>query len=181
MTRAEHPGFDSALYDADFFTWTQRQAAALRAMPRDASLDVEHVAEEIEDLGKRDLRAVGSYLERLIEHLIKLDACPGSRDRAHWKREATVFQRSAAAAFTPGMRQFLSDESIWEGGRKLASFFIEEVGADYAEPSRSPFTLEALLSRDFEIKVPLTTLAAARSGATDVEVETKTQDEGGFS
>ena len=39
MTRGEQ-GFDPALYDADFFTWTQRQALALRAMPRDASIDV---------------------------------------------------------------------------------------------------------------------------------------------
>ena len=122
MTRNEP---QPALYDTDFFTWTQRQAAALRAMPRDASIDIEHVAEEIEDLGKRDLREVVSFLERLIEPLLKLDACPHSRDRALWKREATLFQRSAKAAFTPGMRRLLSADDIWAGGRKLALFVSE--------------------------------------------------------
>lgn len=84
MTRHQHPGFDGpALYDADFFVWTQRQAAALRAMPRDASIDVDHVAEEIEDLGKRDLREVTSFLARLVEHLLEIKASPGLQDHAH--------------------------------------------------------------------------------------------------
>lgn len=51
MTRSEQ-GSGPATYDADFFTWTQEQAAALR-MTRDVvvgSVDVEHVADEIEDL-----------------------------------------------------------------------------------------------------------------------------------
>ena len=40
MTRNEPPCFDPALYDADFFTWTQRRAATLRATPQDASVNV---------------------------------------------------------------------------------------------------------------------------------------------
>lgn len=159
MTRNEP---QPALYDADFFTWTQRQAAALRAMPRDAAIDIDHVAQEIEDLGKRDLREVVSFLERLIEHLVKLDACPSSRDRAHWKREATLFQRSALAAFTPGMRRLLSSDDLWRGGCKLASFVLEEAGVAYAGSERSPFTIEVLLARDFDLDAALATLVAAR-------------------
>ena len=159
MTRNDPP---SALYDADFFSWTQRQAAALRAIPRDTSVDVEHVAEEIEDLGKRDLREVVSFLERLIEHLFKLDACPGSRDRAHRKREATLFQRSAVAAFTPGMRRFLVAHELWARGCKLASFVLEEAGGAHAAADRSPYTVEALLAQDFDLDAALATLAATR-------------------
>jgi hypothetical protein len=36
-------------YDTDFYAWTQAQAAAIRAGQWEA-LDIEHVAEEIEDL-----------------------------------------------------------------------------------------------------------------------------------
>jgi hypothetical protein len=40
-------------YDDDFYAWTQHQAAVLRSMPvTDNRFDREHVAEEIEDLGK---------------------------------------------------------------------------------------------------------------------------------
>ena len=70
MTRNVQPGFDPGLYDEDFFRWTQRQAAALRALPGQpaadlapqdvALLDIAHVAEEIADLGRRALREVMS-------------------------------------------------------------------------------------------------------------------------
>jgi Domain of unknown function DUF29 len=58
------------LYDTDFYQWTQTQAAALRAKDV-AALDLAHLAEEIESLGKRDRRAVESYLEVILLHLLK--------------------------------------------------------------------------------------------------------------
>jgi hypothetical protein len=36
-------------YDTDFYAWTQAQAAAIRAKEV-AALDIEHLAEEVEDL-----------------------------------------------------------------------------------------------------------------------------------
>ena len=42
------------LYERDFYAWTQDQAAMLRAWPetlRPNTLDIEHIAEELEDLG----------------------------------------------------------------------------------------------------------------------------------
>ena len=48
-------------YDTDFYAWTQQQAAALRQKAF-AALDLEHLAEEIESMGKRDRRAVESTL-----------------------------------------------------------------------------------------------------------------------
>jgi hypothetical protein len=37
-------------YDTDFYAWTQQQAAALRAKDW-AAVDIEHLAEEVDDLG----------------------------------------------------------------------------------------------------------------------------------
>jgi hypothetical protein len=49
------------LYDEDFYAWTQQQAALLRRLPPPGNeLDLEHIAEEIEDLGRSDLRAARS-------------------------------------------------------------------------------------------------------------------------
>jgi Domain of unknown function DUF29 len=62
------------LYDEDFYAWTQQQAKALRThFKGDNRLDVEHLAEEVEDLGKSELHAVESYVENVIEHFLKLD------------------------------------------------------------------------------------------------------------
>jgi hypothetical protein len=49
------PRKHEADYDLDFFAWTQHTAALLREGRFD-ELDVEHLAEEVEDMGKRERR-----------------------------------------------------------------------------------------------------------------------------
>src|SRR6266446_4563999 len=69
---------NAALYDQDFYAWTQEQAALLRAGALH-DLDVTHLAEEIESLGKSDRRALGSHLRNLVLHLLKWHAQPAGR------------------------------------------------------------------------------------------------------
>ena len=57
-------------YDADFYAWAQQQAAALRAKDW-AALDLEHLAEEVDDLRKTERRAVRSQLRLILSHLLK--------------------------------------------------------------------------------------------------------------
>jgi DNA polymerase III delta prime subunit len=69
------------LYDEDFVVWTERQAEILRRLAREGSnlpLDWDNLAEEVESLGKSDRREVESYLERILEHLIKLRYSPSA-------------------------------------------------------------------------------------------------------
>ena len=155
-------------YDDDFFAWTQEQAAALRQLPASAvgeDVDIENVATEIEDLGKRDLREVESYLKLVIEHLIKIDACPSYPEVPHWRSETRHFQQSAIAALSPSMRQLLSAAKVWRLGQKAACGFLADVGAPSTLPSVCPFTLDDLLSDDFDLNTGLTKLAAAKAGA----------------
>ena len=49
------------LYDEDFAVWTTETARLLRA-GRLNEVDIEHVAQEIEDMGKRDKRELHSRL-----------------------------------------------------------------------------------------------------------------------
>ena len=96
-------GKDS-LYDEDFVMWTQRQAGALREAARHGSnlpVDFDHLAEEIEDLGKRDRREVESWVGNILEHLIKLRFSPAAQPRAGWIDEVQVFRR--------GLRRSLRD------------------------------------------------------------------------
>ena len=65
---------DRALYDDDFFAWTQEQAELLRqGSAASNGLDFDLIAEEIEDLGKSELHTVQSRCEDIIEHLLKLE------------------------------------------------------------------------------------------------------------
>ncbi len=114
MTRDE-PCFAPILYDADFFTWTQEQAARLRRVSPDAALptiDTSHIAEEIEDLGKSELHRVMSFLVLVLQHLIKLQVAPASRDAAHWYQETSNFQASARRSASLGMRQLIDLEEV---------------------------------------------------------------------
>lgn len=60
---------DTPLYDLDFWLWSQEQAERLREL-RPAGVDWEHLAEEIESLGKRDRRELFSRIEVLVMHLL---------------------------------------------------------------------------------------------------------------
>ena len=151
-------------YDEDFFAWTQEQASALRRVPREAIgavVDIEHVAEEIEDLGKRDLREVATFLGRLFEHLIKIQSEPASIDVPHWRAEALNFQQSASAAFTASMRQLLDLPRIWRRGRQLAQVFLDKRGGSLSARSDCPFALDDLLTEEFDIDAALAKLVAA--------------------
>ena len=150
-------------YDDDFFAWTQEQAAALRHLPAGvlgADVDIANIATEIEDLGRRDLREVKSYLKRMIEHLIKIDACPEPIDVPHWRSEALVFRDAAADALSPSLRQLLDMIQVWRQGTKLATRLLLEKGVTPTVPTTCPFTLEDLLSDDFDLNAALARLAA---------------------
>jgi len=56
------------LYDVDFALWIEAQVAALRAGDM-AALDLPNLIEELEGLTKRDERALGAQLKRIMVHL----------------------------------------------------------------------------------------------------------------
>ena len=71
-------------YDTDFYGWTQAQAAAIRAKDL-ARLDIEHLAEEIESLGRSERFAIESHLQNLLTHLLKWRYDPATEPRRGWR------------------------------------------------------------------------------------------------
>ena len=57
----------STLYRTDYCAWARRNAEMLRA-GRYAELDVEHLLEELSDMGKSDRRELESRLMILLAH-----------------------------------------------------------------------------------------------------------------
>jgi hypothetical protein len=82
-------------YDTDFYAWTQAQAEALRAKDW-AALDLEHLAEEIDSLGKSDRRALVSHLDRLLLHLLKWRYDPARDPRRGWQLSIRHARREIA-------------------------------------------------------------------------------------
>src|SRR5262245_43815295 len=68
-------------YDTDFYAWAAQQATALRAKDWPA-LDVEHLAEEVDDLRQTERRAVRSQLRLLCSHSLKWHYQPEERSES---------------------------------------------------------------------------------------------------
>ena len=60
----------STLYQTDYSAWAAQNAELLRA-GRYAELDIEHLLEELSDMGKSEQRALENRLTILIAHLLK--------------------------------------------------------------------------------------------------------------
>jgi hypothetical protein len=75
------------LYDTDFADWCALTAELVRAGRLD-EVDLEHVAEEIEDMGKRDRRAATNRTRVLLLHLLQWGAPPEKRSPS-WKATIT--------------------------------------------------------------------------------------------
>lgn len=140
---------DGPLYDADFYTWTKRQAAALRAVAaRDGgnAVDWANVVEEVETLGRSEVRGVVSHLARLMEHVALLALAPDDHpDRRHWIVEMRAFRRAAATDYRPSMRQSVTAgvDGDWGLARDRAA---AKLGVDPALlPGKRPLTIAELL------------------------------------
>lgn len=93
------------LYDRDFYLWTKGQGAALRARRfGDNVLEIDRIAEEIEDLGSAQLSKAESFVRRILEHLYKLEATTAIDPVRHWLVEIVNFRAGFENAVTPSIR-----------------------------------------------------------------------------
>ena len=101
-------------YETDVVAWSSEQARLIRAGQFD-QLDLEHIAEEIEDVGKSEQRELASRMAVLIAHLLKWQYQP-ERQSASWKR--TIKEQRRALAFhlkqVPSLKSRLADPE-WQG------------------------------------------------------------------
>ena len=72
-----------ALYETDFYSWTQQQADLLR-QGRLGELDLDNILEEIESMGRSEQRQLSHRLDVLLMHLLKWKFQPDHRSSS-WK------------------------------------------------------------------------------------------------
>jgi hypothetical protein len=137
-----------ATYDTDFYTWTQEQAAALRDKNW-AALDLERLAEEVEDVGNTVRFDLESQLVRLLVHLLKLAHDPTTRPRRGWRvtvmdarveiaKRATGALQHYADAYLPTAYQHARHEAALATALSLSTF-----------PEVCPWTVALMLDEDF--------------------------------
>ena len=139
-------------YDEDFFAWTQYQAEVLRTMPCDDNrFDREHVADEIEDLGKSERRAAHSEVRRILEHFLKLAHSPASDPRSDWMVSIANARAELEEMLTATLRRDVEAElpRLYARARDVAEVGLVKYGeADVAArfPARCPYALDQILA-----------------------------------
>ncbi|GAB0115018.1 DUF29 domain-containing protein [Acidisoma sp. C75] len=140
---------EGSLYDRDFYAWANEQAALLRA-GKLAQADIEHIAEEIESMGRTEKRELISRLAVLLTHLLKWQYQPVRRG-ASWEVTISTQRRALDRHLkdNPSLRSKL-DEAITDA-------YLDARGAAYAEtalpkatfPPECPWSFEQMMDESF--------------------------------
>lgn len=145
------------LYDQDLVAWADQQAALLRA-GRWSQLDIDNIAEEIEDVGRSERQGLRNHMIVLLVHLLKWTYQPLRRG-ASWKASICV-QRDLiedALEDCPSLRTILNNpEWVAVTYRRAVRQAKRESGLK-AFPAELPSTLMEVLNTDFfpQPRVPI--------------------------
>lgn len=100
-----------ALYESDFYAWTQDQADALRhRRAQSNAVDWERVAEEIADLGASEKNTVWTSAFRIVEHFYKLHATRNPLVVAHWAQEIGNFRAEMYSRLTRSIERLVKED-----------------------------------------------------------------------
>jgi Domain of unknown function DUF29 len=141
--------YTTTLYDADFVQWSDRTAQLLREH-RFTDLDLEHLIEEIEDLGNRHRDALESQLTRLLMHLLKYEFQPEQRSGS-WLGSIKESRKQIKRLFRkyPSLKVYL--EQCWEECYADAlEDASDETGLPQNQfPARCPYAIAEVLDPEF--------------------------------
>jgi hypothetical protein len=145
------------LYEQDYTAWAEANAALLKAGRFDA-IDIEHLLEELSDMGKSEQRGLESRLRVLLTHLLKwqfqyaqladrwqeFDGRSWQNTIVHQRIELKILMRKY-----PGMKRLWipAVQDAYTDARELAA---EESGLPIETfPVACPYTDEAILDKTF--------------------------------
>ncbi len=134
-------------YEDDFYAWTQQQAELLRRLPVTANrLDREAIAQEIEDLGRSELRAAQSLCEHIIEHLLKIEYLGPAEPAEHWRDEIVEWRLQIEKILTRAIEARLDLPGRYRSALRLIRRFERQApGLMSRLPATCPYTLEEIL------------------------------------
>jgi hypothetical protein len=134
------------LYEEDFYAWTQQQAELLRRLPPVGNeLDLEHIAEEIEDLGRSDLRAAQSLCQHIIEHFLKLEYSGLKEPLDHWRDEIVEWRVQLEQVLTRSIQAKLDLPARYQTALRLVRRLERDVpGLSARLPAECPYTFEQI-------------------------------------
>lgn len=137
------------LYEEDEHLWLFENAKLLREGKVNLA-DIEHIAETLEDMGKRDFREVLSRMRVLITHLLKWIFQPDQRSSG-WKGTIREQRKELKRSFKDSTNLLNYAKSNWQeeydDAKEIAS---DETGLPLsAFPEEPPFTFEQVVDENY--------------------------------
>lgn len=129
-------------YETDVVAWASEQARLLRA-GRFELLDLEHIAEEIEDVGKSEQRELANRMAVLLAHLLKWQYQPERRGNS-WRNTIRAQRKEVGYLLdeAPSLRGKLAEarwlDMVWT---KAVAQAGEETGLENCWPEVMPWSL----------------------------------------
>lgn len=136
-------------YEKDFYAWALHNAQLLRE-GKLSEVDIEHIAEEIESMGKSERRELINRLAVLIAHLLKWQFQQERRSNS-WKYTIEE-QRDEVLELieeSPSLKHEIQ-EKLNRAYRKAILWAATEMGVNKSIfKDECPFSLEKVLNKDF--------------------------------
>jgi hypothetical protein len=111
-------------------------------------MDWENLLDEVDDMGKSEKRSLESYLERLIEHILKLKYWKSEYERnyKHWQVEVSNFRNRIKRLLrrSPSLNKYMKEIYTEVYQDAVSSWQIE-----FEIPEDSFIDLDLILQKDF--------------------------------
>ena len=136
----------AATYESDVVAWANEQARLIRAGRFDL-LDIENIAEEIEDVGKSEKRELANRMAILLAHLLKWKVQPERRGTS-WRNTINNQREriSRRVEKTPGLQSCLVDNEWWKDAWLDAiDMAIKETNLEIDMPNECPWARDEIL------------------------------------
>jgi hypothetical protein len=136
-------------YLVDFSSWVDETAQLLRDR-RWQEIDVEHLIEEVQDLGKSEKRSISSQLTRLLLHLLKWEYQPQRRSDS-WLDSVTDARTQIELTLedSPSLNNYPAQQLqvSYSRARRQAA---KQTGIDISTfPENCPYSLEYVLDENW--------------------------------
>ena len=136
-------------YRQDVVAWAKEQAELIRAGRFDL-LELEHIADEIDDVGKSEARELASRMSVLMAHLLKWQ-CQPERRSTSWTLTIREQRKGLGRRLknTPSLKNELSNpdwlEDVWGD---VLTMTTKETGVGEL-PETCPWSIDDVLSTDW--------------------------------
>ena len=136
-------------YEKDYYSWLMKNAGLLRDS-RFSEIDADHIAEELEAMGRGEKRELINRLSVFIAHLLKWQYQAVRRSRS-WRNTISTQRIDIQELLedSPSLRHEI-DAKIDKSYEKAKLMAEGETGIDKENfPTTCPFSFEDILNSDF--------------------------------